>query len=56
MLTDKAMKAIYKHCAICVDNLGYVDDAPKFAGERGLKRHLRDVHNVVENRKPRFTL
>jgi len=44
------------YCAHCVDLLGYKEDAPRFATERGLKRHLKLVHGVVENKLPRFSL
>ena len=43
-------------CRICADALGYEDDVPRFATDRGLKRHLKSEHNVVENRRPRFCL
>jgi hypothetical protein len=56
MLSNRQLKILYVPCRVCVDNLGYVEDAPKFASERGLKRHLKDVHNVMENKRVRFTL
>lgn len=56
MLSDKIIKKLYVPCAVCVHNLGYVDDAPKFASERGLKRHLKEAHNVEYNRRERFAL
>jgi len=56
MLTERVLKIIYTRCKVCVDQLGYVEDAPKFASDRGLKRHLKDVHGVEENKRARFEL
>lgn len=36
-------------CKPCADELGYEEDAPKFATERGLERHLILVHNGRKN-------
>jgi len=55
-LNEKALKAIYTPCKRCADALGYDDDAPKFASDKGLKRHLREVHNATSNERERFTL
>jgi hypothetical protein len=56
MLSEKTVKKLYVPCAICVHNLGYVDDAPKFASDRGLRRHLKNEHNVEVNKRERFAL
>jgi len=56
MLNERQLKIIYIPCRRCVEELGYPDDAPKFASDRGLARHLREVHNAVSNDRERFTL
>lgn len=44
-------------CKRCADELGYEEDAPKWATEGGLKRHLKLVHNgATSNDRERFTL
>ena len=45
-------------CKRCLDELGYVEDAPKFASERGLKRHLKEQHKGATKNVERepFTL
>ena len=57
MLTDRQKRAVWTPCKRCVEVVGYVEDAPKFASDRGLNKHLREEHNgAVSNDRERFTL
>lgn len=54
---QRKFERFYIVCKRCVAALGYEEDAPKFATERGIKRHLRDQHNGAEhNERERFRL
>jgi len=57
VLTDRQKRAVWTPCKRCVEVVGYVEDAPKFASDRGLNKHLREEHNgAVSNDRERFTL